>query len=188
MKINLKKSAAIIEALQVKSSHVLCNDVAQVGEHDDVVEVVTAAKQKLHKNKDLALQILETIYSIRRKVDSVNRNIGVSDVLNEIALSNRKISILEIFSSEDRVEINVESLKVRVDRISQQSATTGYNPNTKIATYLHTVESIEAAKAEKLALSRKVIQLKDNLLAMNVSNFIELSENEVVLLETLGLI
>ena len=189
MKISLRKADAIKREINTAMRDLSIRTQVTVTEFEDPETVIDAARKRSKENLAEWTALNAVFYEIRKKVDHANKSSGISDILADIAAIDARISVLREMTLENAQATNLGILKGRLKKIKDTPHDSGSHrygglSSENIETGIFTGEEVEAHKTEVQSNKKKIMKFKENLLALNLSTEIELSDTaEAVLVK-----
>ncbi len=191
-KLNLKKAIQVQVGL-VKSNNELRAQLdnfnnTQFKETDNV-----AVKHENLKNDFTSIlgnyqKQIRALFSLRKKVGAANTVNKMSERLTDEAELNNQ---LELYSALANNPIGTEvwDIVAQLKALKELPANQyGHAALKVVASPIHSAQEIELFKVQVVALKRKLVSLKDEILYTNIATTIDLSAEEEQVLESLGLI
>ncbi len=189
MKVNLRKAAVIQnDLLEFRNKHPLPGLKIELDEFiSDISEKVSVARQQFMLKQEQHRQLWEVYYSIRNKVALVNSQVGIVEILAKLEMYKKWIE-LERELSTTSVPRPIEEIMLRLDKMRKMTpGESGFHSSSFSVAYA-TVEDIKESTGRINEYRRKIRQLNDKLLELNVTSEIELSLAEVKYLENAGIL
>jgi hypothetical protein len=187
MKLTLRKANAIQAAIvEFISGLELATDVA-INEFENPTEKVEEAKNKFNTHLATRSKIVGVQYEIRRSVASANAEAGINDLLADVAMTEKEISLMQRFVKV-RPALDNEVIVGKLNKIKNRTEDQFYGREDSVATSIFGESEIEEFKAKLSVLKKQKASLQDSLLELNVQTEIELSDEAEKLLTRAGII
>lgn len=186
MKINLRKSAA----LQTEIMNVMGNiEVATRRTYADIDYVETDFHDHVSEwknNLNRKWQLVDTLENIRKATAKANQDSGVSDLLTEERVISQKINFLsEVIENKKTRMYTVQEIVDKLKKYQEVKSDSlmSYRHEQSVTSGLITKEEISVYETEIKKLKKLRQKTNDQILELNVSTLIDLSESDVRLLE-----
>jgi cysteinyl-tRNA synthetase len=183
MKITLRKAHAIQFQIIETIAKTRTTNNASIDPHEsDVASIIKEAKILLTDNLDTRVHLEHALLSIRLAVSEANAMYNVNDLLAKLAGAQRMIDVYGCIQRN-----TVLSNEIMTGRMNKaQSPESDYV--AAIGTGL--LDREEWAEIDKIlnALELSKIEIKDELLKINISNHITLSDEDAFQLAVAGII
>lgn len=188
MKINLRRAAALQNSINEALRGITLVTQVSLNEFEDA----EAAIQNQHRQMETALQrryeLNLALYEIRRAVGEANHTAGINTRLAEIARMDRHIEDLATLAKTD-ARRSPEVIQGSLEKIRRTTS-------DRISLYDRITVDTPVLTAPEIEQYRRVVQenrrvrqaLQDEVLGLNVTTEIELSDNAVCVLKQEGLI
>lgn len=187
MKLTLRKAnamqAAIVEFI---AGLELATEVA-INEFENPTSKIEEAKNKFTTHMVTRSRMLSVQYEIRREVARANAVYDINDLLADVAMLEKDISLYQRFVKL-RPELDNEVIIGKLGKIKGRSEEQFYGREDHVSTTIFNQEEIDEFKVRLAALKKKKVNLQDSLLELNVQTEIELSEESEKLLARAGII
>lgn len=189
MNISLRKASALQNSINEAIKSLKVVHEVELNEFQPVDVVVAAAQQAFDKAVTRRNDLLVALYEVRKLVAEANYTSGIQTKLTRAALVDKQIGHVNEIASAD-VITHTDVLRGKLDNIRAQTANStpiyGYARN--VTTSILTQESIDQAKLYVLELKKTKQKINDEILELNISTKIELSEAVVKTLQTENLL
>jgi hypothetical protein len=187
MKISLRKAnaiqAAIIEAV---NSLELATDVA-INEFERPTEKIEEAVNKFSTNLVTRSKLMGVQYEIRRAVARANAEAGINDLLADVAMLEKDISLYTRLAKV-RPALENDVIVGKLGKIKGRSEDQFYGRDDVVQTSIFNESAIDAFKSNLASLKKQKVSLQDSLLELNVQTEIEVSDDSEKLLARAGII
>ena len=186
MKINLRKSAA----LQLEIMNVMNNiEVSTKRSYADIDYVETdfhdhASTWKNNLNRKW--QLVDTLENIRKATAKANQDSGVSDLLTEERVITQKIKFLtEVLEYRNTRMYTVQEITDKLKKYQEikSDSVLAFRQEQSVTSSLISKEEISVYETEIRKLKKLRQKTNDQILELNVSTLIDLSESDVRFLE-----
>lgn len=179
MEISLRKSKAVLEALQAKLNSIDMSTSVELNEFENHVIVMETAKAKFHENMDMYLKVSLAIHEIRDSVCGANSSCGINSLLTSLAYSEKNIKMYSGFS---KLKVSMSDVLItgKLNKIREQSGGDNnmyHTPPSTVSTTLFNELDIEYFESLLNKWKKNKIELQDNLLSLNITTNIKLSSN-----------
>ena len=179
MKISLRKANALQLVVVEQLNEKIVGEVT-VGKFDNATEIISEATNTLTNNIVKKFDLLETMFSIRKKVSAKNAEVGIDALLTDLAENERHAAFLKQLAStkifapkKDVLDRALEDLRKDVLPVN------GYvREKTVIQVSLFDKITVESYAKSLTTLRKQKQGISDKLLHLNVSSEIELDEKE----------
>lgn len=189
VRLTLRKANAVQLAVNELIKSITIDTSISITEFEDVHTSLELAKQRCMVNSTRKLQLLAVIQEIRKSVGRVNAQSGINDKLTDLSAIEKIIahneSLLTITPKLDVTIINGKLNKIKIQQ-SQDHWNLGSSDSVKTG-YLDQ-EQLEQYRVWALEGKKIKAQLTDDILTLNITQFIELSEEVEHILTTENLI
>ena len=188
MNINLRKASSIQSELYTLVTSVELKTHVDITEFDMPKSVLSIGNTELNEELIRLVQMEKVLVSLRKKIANANVESGITDCLADDAGIKRSIgrleSVVRISPEKDLMEI-----KQRLDKIkSSGSEGYGYRGSDIVKSSVLSKQELNNFRTQLKSLKRKRREINDALLTSNIQSEIELTADEVELLETEGLL
>lgn len=193
MQINLRKANVIQQEIRRCINEISFKTDVSVNEYTKDVEGIIA----LHANdftRDFTrkLQLINSLYEVRREVANKNTEAGIANILASIAEIDESLRVVSEVSKKSERK-SAEEIVARIEKFKTASNNNDrallygdrYN---NVETSCLTDATIRMAKSSVKALKRRRQDLNDQLLQLNVNTLITLSEDANTILKEEGIL
>lgn len=184
MKITLRKANALQLVVQEQLNEKIEGELV-VGKFDNAEELITEATEKLTANIEKKFDLLETLFSIRKKIAVTNAESGINALLTDLAGNERHVAFLKQLTSTKVFTPKPEVLEKALEDLRKDApatATSYYREKTSISVSLLDKETVESYSKSLTTLRKEKQTISDKLLHLNLASNIELDEKEVTVL------
>ena len=185
MKISLRKAHEIQNRIDEFIKRMTCEekvDIFYFQSFDDGMQEVRRLEKGYANLCNLKLKLLEVKTNIRKNIDSVNHSSGISDKLAEIAKTEQEKEIHRKMSSvrpRQSKQILIEKLKHKKENSDQDR----YEGDVfQVSIFDH--DDIKIWSDNFRHCERRIRELREEVLALNIKNDIAVKRDDVVVLET----
>ena len=186
MKINLRKSAA----LQLEIMNVMNNiEVSTKRSYADIDYVETDFHDHVStwkNNLNRKWQLVDTLENIRKATAKANQDSGVSDLLTEERVITQKIKFLtEVLEHRNTRMYTVQEITDKLKKYQEikPDSVLAFRQEQSVTSSLISKEEISVYETEIRKLKKLRQKTNDQILELNVSTLIDLSESDVRFLE-----
>jgi hypothetical protein len=186
MKINLRKSAA----LQLEIMNVMNNiEVSTKRSYADIDYVETDFHDHVStwkNNLNRKWQLVDTLENIRKATAKANQDSGVSDLLTEERVITQKIKFLtEVMEYRNTRMYTVQEITDKLKKYQEikSDSVLAFRQEQSVTSSLISKEEISVYETEIRKLKKLRQKTNDQILELNVSTLIDLSESDVRFLE-----
>jgi hypothetical protein len=186
MKINLRKSAA----LQLEIMNVMNNiEVSTKRSYADIDYVETDFHDHVStwkNNLNRKWQLVDTLENIRKATAKANQDSGVSDLLTEERVITQKIKFLtEVLEYRNTRMYTVQEITDKLKKYQEikSDSVLAFRQEQSVISSLISKEEISVYETEIRKLKKLRQKTNDQILELNVSTLIDLSESDVRFLE-----
>jgi hypothetical protein len=186
MKINLRKSAA----LQLEIMNVMNNiEVSTKRSYADIDYVETDFHDHVStwkNNLNRKWQLVDTLENIRKATAKANQDSGVSDLLTEERVITQKIKFLtEVMEYRNTRMYTVQEITNKLKKYQEikPDSVLAFRQEQSVTSSLISKEEISVYETEIRKLKKLRQKTNDQILELNVSTLIDLSESDVRFLE-----
>ena len=181
MKISLRKANALQGIINEQIAEKFEGTVT-ISKYDDVETAIDSGTVALSATIEKKFSLIETLFSIRKKVGQASAEVGISDLLTDLAENEKTVSFLKQLASTTVFALPVKQVEtILADVVSQKDA---YGRSKDAVTMnLLTKTQVEEFKADVSTYRKAKQALSDKLLHLNVSTEIELDETETDVLK-----
>jgi hypothetical protein len=187
MKISLRKSSALQNAIQEAIRSIKIEPTVRVNEFVNPERVITDANTTLVENDGRRVALTIAYYNIRSLVGAANVSCGINMKLATAAFVDKRIAQLQELTDSGVRDIGVVSR--RLDKIrATETSSHMYGREETVTTSVLTEDQVAAFKSELQALKKQKQTLNDEILELNIKTEIPLGEHTVTTLKNEGLI
>ena len=190
MEINLRKANALQLAIQDAVKSIKFETEIKINEFQIAEDEITKRRIELVNKQGRQINLLNSLYTIRKTVSQANHQNGINDKLADLALIEKKIQhYVEMSSKSVRESVEVVAGKLeKLRNRKDEGRSLYYGHDATVDTSIFTADDLVGLRAT-VVLSKKIKQtLQDELLDLNVRTEIELSDDLVNLLTDEGLL
>jgi hypothetical protein len=182
MKLTLRKANAVQSTINEAIKALDLNTSVPLNEFEDVQEQINTVRDRFFTNHETRLKLVGTLYEIRAKVAAANANVGISNMLADVAMLEKQISYYNQLASKGaRTALRV--LNGQVNKLKEVKED-GYGYNRRdVVTSIFDGDEIESFRRLAADFKRQKQSLQDSLLELNVQTTIELKGETATFLE-----
>jgi hypothetical protein len=181
MKINLRKA----KALQIEINEVLkrlsFESTVSVNEFQDPEAMITAAAERFTANILRRDKLLRVLYSIRKAVYAANNSVGVNDRLADVAMLERDIVFYSAYAKA-AVRLSPVELTGKIEKIKNQATERSFYGDRDVTSSVFNESNIESVRKTLSIMKKSKQTLQDELLDLNISTKITLTEDDIKVL------
>lgn len=194
MQVNLRKANAIQSEITKAIAGVKVEGTLTVNEFTlDLTNAIEKSRTDFIGAITRKTALNAALYEIRKQVAVANASVGINDVLNEVNLLEAKMGILGLAANAqpakgfDEIHGRIQKIKSTVTTDNSRLSLYGERYNNVESPVL-TQAQIDAYKDEVKNLKRTRQGLQDKLLTLNVSNYINLPQDVLNILQAEGIL
>lgn len=188
MNITLRKASALQNSINETLKGLEVTSTVTVDEFQNAGSVIAAKRDEVTKTIVRKTSLLDVLYAIRKGVATANAAAGITELLADVAQLEKRIQLQSQLAGAT-VQLEPAVLDGRLNRLREQTGETRlYRSASGVETGVFTEEEVSRAKAELADLKKRKQALQDQLLELNVSTSVELSEKSVIVLQQEGLL
>ena len=189
MKLTLRKANALQLLINEKIAATTLATAVSVSRYDDPCLLVISAAANLQESLSKKRLLLEVLYSIRQAASAANQSSGISDILSEVAYIDKLTAALKPLAENSQFSPAEEVLREAHADLKKEVAPVGYGSRRDAFTTGFIPQGWADGYVKEVSDLRKRKQsLSDKLLELNISNEIELSDQEEEVLKKYDLI
>ncbi len=192
--INLRKANAVQSEIRKAISSSGVSDTVSITEYTtDVDGVVEKALDDFAVDVTRKVALNTALFNIRKSVAQANATVGISDILADVELIDATMAVYssvatkQVAKTLDEINARIEKIKATPTDASRASAIYG-DRYSNVETSVVEQSTIDAAKAKVKSLKREKQTLQDKLLTLNVNTVIDISDVDVMVLKTEGIL
>jgi hypothetical protein len=188
MKLNLRKSSALQESLKQFITQNMPTSDVRINQYEDVNSQLQKAETLFTEQTNSFFLFSDILYEIRKKVSTANQISGINDILTNVALIDKKIQFLSRLINSGEM-ISSEVLTGKLEKLKTRDESSYYSDSNDnvITSIISSEKMLEFTETLKF-LKKEKQSLQDKLLELNISNYIELSDEIVSILQKESLI
>lgn len=189
MKVNLRKAHAIQNQIRAEMDHLEIIVDVVLNEFQDVTTQMDDAHGRSKVNRDNWDKLCEVMHKIRRSVGLANVSSGLSDLLTDAAMLDRKIKLYSRLVSAPKKE-DEEVLQGRLRKLkdSEKSTFSRFSMDDRVVSGIFTDDEVEDFRKQLAAYKRSKRDIQDQILAKNVEVTITLDSDTEEVLKTFGIL
>lgn len=191
MDITLRKANAIQDSIRDAINSIDIKVSVELNEFQDIDKVITDATAKLYELDQRRFELLTALYNIRGLVGQANASAGINLKLATAALYDKRVVQLEDFKRLAPM-LERDVIVGKLEKIRTQPIESGRfaltSRDTVVSTTILTQTEIDQAAISIKELKKKKQKINDEVLALNVSTTIPLTDEVVATLTTEGIL
>lgn len=190
MEINLRKARKLeskISNLSSKMDLELSLSILASSSDEEALTDLAAAKARLSEQIQNVLKLVEVRYSIRSKIEQTNAAVGVSQLMNLREQVQAKLACYNTINDAATCSQR-EALDLLAAKRKNLEKGDGMFGKVNVSIMILAKEEKEALTSQAVALRRELEDIEEQLIQKNVGAKITLSEDEVALLQSNGLL
>lgn len=190
MDITLRKANAIQDSIRDAINSIRVTLTIDINEFQDVQEELQSANTTAFTNDHRREKLLNALYKIRGEVGQANASSGINLKLSDAAFIDKRIIQLEDFSrATPKLELFVINGKLdRIRNAVTDSTRRIYTDDSVVRTSVLTKDEIAKTTATVQHLKKQKQKINDEILALNISTTITLSDEIVETLTKEGIL
>jgi hypothetical protein len=193
MELHLRKARALEQKIQnhLDTTRINTTSVVRVqGTLEEAIKGLDEARELALKEFPVRGELLKLRFRIRREIEKKNESTGINELINAVVLNEALVKDIQTnpvsaraegVHFEDHFNHQVAQFKAPVDQYSR----------TKSLSYgsqIFTKADVDAVAAQLRTLSKEKESLQDKIGEKNIVGKVTLTEDEVKLLESVGLV
>lgn len=193
MELNLRKTRKLESAIQTHLDSTRVDTTAVVR----ILGTLEEGKASVEAQRKASLAKLperETLlrlrYKLRREIEKKNEELGINELIGQKVLLNN-LSKAEFISSAGPEGLEFDDQFAMQKKSYETPSTSSYghsNKSTSYAVLIFTKADVAECEAKKLEYKRQIAKIEDRLGELNIVGKVKLSEDEVKLLQSHGLV
>jgi hypothetical protein len=189
--INLRKANAVQSEIRKAISSSGVSDTVSITEYTtDIAGGVEKAMDDFAIDVTRKVALNTALFNIRKSVAQANANMGISDILADVELIDATMAVYSNIATK-QVAKTLDEINARIEKMkttpTNESRIYGDRYNT-VETSVVEQSTIDVAKAKVKELKREKQTLQDKLLTLNVTTVINISDVDVMVLKTEGIL
>ena len=189
--INLRKANAVQSEIRKAIASGGVSDTVSVTEYTtDIAGGVEKAMDDFAIDVTRKVALNTALFNIRKSVAQANANMGISDILADVELIDATMAVYSNIATK-QVAKTLDEINARIEKMkttpTNESRIYGDRYNT-VETSVVEQSTIDVAKAKVKELKREKQTLQDKLLTLNVTTVINISDVDVMVLKTEGIL
>jgi len=189
MKVSLRKSNAIQQAILDTIKSIKISHTISLNEFQDVMTMLQRANTELFANDDRRQKLLLALYNIRGLVGTANASCGIDLKLAQSAfIDKRLVQLNELLSADKMEELAVLQGKLEKIKNRKDDVRSMYGREDEVTTGVIAPGQLDQIKTEIQSLKKQKQKINDEVLALNINTEIPLSDDVVATLTAEGLI
>lgn len=188
MKITLRKASALQNAVNETLKGLEVTTTVTVDEFQNAASVIEQQRTVSAQTVVRKAALLDVLYAVRKSVAAANANAGISDLLADVALLEKRIQLQSQLANAS-AQLEDAVLGGRLARLRESTGEARlYRSSNGVDTGVFDAETIQGHKAQLADLKKSKQALQDRLLELNVQTTIELDTKSVAVLTEEGLV
>jgi len=155
---------------------------------EEAINELAAAKVRLSEQIQNSLALTSVRYSIRRKIEQANEGVGVNQLMNLREQIQSKLAYYNIIEGLDTCSQREMLDLLSAKRKSLEKGSESFYGKVNVSVQTLSKEEKEALTGQAVGLRRELEEIEEQLIQKNVGAKITLSEDEVALLRSNGLL
>ena len=189
--INLRKANAVQSEIRKAISSSGVSDTVSITEYTtDIAGGVEKAMDDFAIDVTRKVALNTALFNIRKSVAQANANMGISDILADVELIDATMAVYSNIATK-QVAKTLDEINARIEKMkttpTNESRIYGDRYNT-VETSVVEQSTIDVAKAKVKELKSEKQTLQDNLLTLNVTTVINISDVDVMVLKMEGIL
>lgn len=181
MKINLRKANAIQLAINEALKSLSFESTVSVNEFQNPETMIDTVKDRFTTNIMRRTKLLDSLYRIRKAVSSANDGLGINNLLADVARCEKEI-VFYSAHAKSSTRIAPNEMFGKLDKIKNQPADRAYYSDKEVTSSVFSAENIEIFRTLVTNAKKQKQQLQDELLELNISTKITLTDDDVKVL------
>jgi len=188
MQINLRQARRLERNLmlaQQKLNSDMSEHQIRVTLHEDFQEAVNAMQTKIESAAVQSVNLIALRFAVRKAIETQNEVAGINQLMNEEAKLKELAKVIETSTAHPVTDAEVKVAKARHEAMVKSGPTqTSYQTIDYIEVNGSTTSALQASlSAESKTTQRRLAQIGEQLSALNTTTMIELSKDDVDLLD-----
>lgn len=192
MEINLRKARKLeakINQVAAKQAALEFNlSILASSTDEEAVNELTSAKSRLQEQIQNSLKLTEVRYSIRRKIEQTNEGVGVNQLMNRREEIQSKLAYYNTIEGLDTCSQREMLDLLSAKRKNLEKGTDSFYGKVNVTVQTLSEEEKNALTGQAVSLRRELEDIEEQLIQKNVGAKVTLSEDEVALLQSNGLL
>lgn len=193
MDLNLRKARKLEQKINDLIKERDFNTVTEVrlkSTVEQALDQISSDKEIFYKEVSRTAELVNLRFSIRKRIDKVNYTLGINDLMNEKELLNAKTELNVSLKNKAKAALSKEQLEdtMKMTAGALERSSSNYGLSATLATNILTTSELEDLKKEILDLKKQQENLDDQLSQKNLGGLVTLTPEEVILLQSEGLV
>jgi hypothetical protein len=192
MEINLRKARKLeskINSVAAKQAALEFNlSILASSSDEEALNELSAAKARLTEQIQNSLSLTGVRYSIRRKIEQTNEAVGVNQLMNLREQIQSKLAYYNTIEGLDTCSTREMLDLLAAKRKSLEKGSDNFYGKVNVSVQTLSKEEKEALESQAIGLRRELEEIEEQLIQKNVGAKLTLSEDEVALLQSNGLL
>lgn len=177
MKLTLRKANAVQLLINEKLNNTTINAHVTIDKYTPIQATVKQARETFALGLLQKLSLLATLYRIRQHVSKASQEVGISDLLAELAFANKQEAMYKNFDLNVALYPGDEITSKQQDDLKTQ-VPTAYSRKDSFQVSIMEKAVLEGIVAALSNVRKEKVKLSDKLLELNIKTEIELEESE----------
>ena len=187
MKLTLRKASAIQSLILDKINSITLTPTIKLNEFQVINTTIARAAETLQIDISIKEALYEVFYEIRSSLGKVNAAVGINAKLARLAESEKLIQLYREVANKSFLQTDRDVLIGLIGKLKNSSAG-DYRYNSDVTTGILDNVALTIFETKLAELSRQKQKINDEILELNVSNLIELSDRASTLLISFNII
>jgi len=181
MKINLRKANAIQLAINEALKGLSFESTVSVNEFQNPQSMINAVSERFNANILRREKLIDVLYSIRKAVAAANNSLGINDRLADVARYDKDLTFYAAHAKAS-TRVHPGEMIGKLEKIKNQPADRAYYSDKDVMSSVFTEENIEAFRKVVIYAKKQKQALQDELLELNISTKITLTDEDIKVL------
>jgi hypothetical protein len=177
MKVSLRKANALQVAINDAIKGLEFNPTVSINEFQLPEKEIEHGYDKFNTNLDRRANLLDALYEIRKSVAAANVANGIDTRLADLARLEKDLVFVSAYAKQP-VRTSLEVIRGKLAKISNRSEDSYYG-KTEVETSIFQEEDLETFRISVATVKKQKQALQDQLIELNVSTTITLSDAAV---------
>jgi hypothetical protein len=186
MKISLRKANAVQNSINEQIKSLGLSHTVQFNEFQSVQGQIDTVRDKFFKDVETWTRLMSSLYEIRQSVGTANATSKINEILSTAAKLEKDGNFVAMLASKGtQTDLAVLNGKLKKNANVVEDS---YRPCAPISTTIFTQEEVDGYKSTAANLKKQKQKLQDQLLELNITTQIELSDATAQFLTGLDII
>lgn len=189
MDITLRKANAIQDSIRDAINSIRVVLTIDINEFQNVEDMVNTAKSTAFANDERRTNLLSALYKIRGAVGQANAASDINLKLSDAAFIDKRIAQLEDFKRASP-QLDISVIKGKLEKISNTGTDSrrSYLDESEVRTSILSQEEIDQRATRIQSLKKQKQKINDEVLVLNISTTITLTDAVVATLTAEGIL